>query len=78
MSEVQDSKPSHSTNDAVIKASHIPEPKLRTGKILSASLMGGTAKSHAKDTDQRGVKNWGFEGKQQAAGGTDTFPTLCL
>lgn len=78
MPEVQNNKPSHTTNIALVKASHMAKPTSRAGEIYSASLKGGTAKSHAKDLGQEGAKNWDCQCNPLAAGGTDTFPTFWL
>ena len=68
----KDSKPSYTTNMALVKASHMAEPKSRAGKIHSAFLMRGTVRPHVKDLGQGGVKNWGNECIQQAAGRMNT------
>lgn len=77
MPEVQDRKPSYTRNITLVKASHMAESKSGAGKIYSASLMGGSAKSHAKDMDPGGVRNLAYK-CQQAAGGTDTLSTFWL
>lgn len=66
------------TNIALVKASHMAELRSRAGKIYSGSLMRGTAKSHTRDLGQGGVKNWGCECDQQAAGATGAYPTFWL
>lgn len=78
MPEVQNNKPSHTTNIALVKASHMAERTSKAGEVDSSSLMGRTAKSHTKDLGQGGAKHWGCQCNPQAAGGTDTFPTFWL
>lgn len=52
---MQDSKTKHCFS----QSSHKAEPKSKAREIYTASSVGGTAKSYAKDMDHGGVKNWG-------------------